>query len=87
MPNMLDRAYLSAVMVANGLHSAGHGKAADAIALKDVLAKAVTHPDSMVEESFTHAWARRAQFAGLGLAGDAGAVVEKHAALLAQMEF
>lgn len=87
MSSVLDQAYLSAVMLANGLQAAGHPKAADALALKQVVAKAVTHPDSMLEEAFTHAWGRRTQFVGLGIAGDAGVVVEKHAALLAQMAF
>lgn len=87
MPNQIEKAYFSSVMVVSGLQSAAHPKAADAVALKNALARALTHPDSMVEESFTHAWGRRGQFAGLGLAGDQGAVVEKHASLLAGMEF
>jgi hypothetical protein len=86
MTNALDHVYLSAVLLARALESAGHPKALEAMVLKDAIAKAVTHPDSVAEESFSKAWAQRGQFEGLGLEGDTGAAVAKHAALLAQAE-
>lgn len=83
----IEQAYLSAVFLAQGLGSANHAKAEAAVKLKEAIAKAVTHPESMTEESFTHAWATRGQFAGLHLPGEQGVIVEKHAALLAGMDF
>lgn len=86
MSNPLDQAYLSAVLMARALEGVKHPKTDEAMALKDAIAKAVTHPDSMVEESFTKAWGRRGQFEGLALDGDLGDAVQKHATLLAQAE-
>jgi hypothetical protein len=80
----IDAAYFSAVLVANALGAAGHPKAADAQALKDAVARALTHPDTIREEPFKTLWADRAAYSQLKIDGPHAETLAKHTRLLAE---
>lgn len=81
--NPLEAAYLSAVLLAGSLAKENHPKAAQALALKNAIAKAITHPDTMREVSFTEPWNNRNHFTKLKLKGETAELVTKHASILA----
>lgn len=84
MTTPLEAAYFSAVLLAGGLGRHAHAKAAEAVALKEVLARAITHPDSLREAAFREVWDRRSQFSDLNFEGELGETLAKHARVLTE---
>ncbi|MFZ2587864.1 MAG: hypothetical protein WAZ18_07100 [Alphaproteobacteria bacterium] len=84
MTSSLDAAYLSAVLLAGALMREQHPKGKDAMALKDAIAKALTHPDTMKDTLFAKAWSQRKDFMKIKLAGETGELISKHASILTE---
>lgn len=82
MSTNLENAYLSAVIVANGLQSLKHAKAGDAVVLKEALAKAVSNPAFLQDKDFPVLWKYRTFLKDLKLEGETGAAITKHINIL-----
>lgn len=82
MSTPLETAYFSSVLLANGLTQHNHTKAAAARELKNALAHAITHPDTLRDSGFQTLWNNRRQFSDLNLDGELGETLARHATIL-----